>query len=390
MNLKEEIQEIIKEVIELRRDFHKYPELGFQEYKTSDKITEYLENLGIDVKRMAKTGVVGVLKGKENGKTILLRADIDALPIQELNNVPYKSQNDGVMHACGHDGHTAILLGTAKILAKHKDELKGNVKFVFQPAEELPPGGAELMIREGVLENPYADKVYALHLWNLIPTGKISVRKGIFCAQADAFTIKVKGKGGHGSAPNKTVDPIIIATHMVQALQAVPSREIDPLTPFVLSVCKIQSGNTFNVIPEEAEIQGTVRSFDQDLAEKVSKRVKTIAQNISEAFLGEAEVDYQFGYPPGENDEKEAELVKEIAKEVIGEENIEDLGPSMGGEDFSYFLEKRPGAMFWLGSSNEEKGLIHPYHSAFFDFDEESMAIGIEIFAKIVMKNLEI
>ncbi|HOP95174.1 MAG TPA: M20 family metallopeptidase [Dictyoglomaceae bacterium] len=390
MNLKEEIQEIMEEVIEIRRDIHKYPELGFQEYKTSDKITRYLKNLGIDVKRMAKTGVVGILKGKEEGKTILLRADMDALPIQELNNVPYKSQNDGVMHACGHDGHTAILLGTAKILAKHKDELKGNVKFVFQPAEELPPGGAELMIKEGVLENPYVDKVYALHLWNLIPTGKISVRKGTFCAQADAFTIKVKGKGGHGSAPNKTVDPIIISTQIVQALQAVPSREIDPLTPFVLSVCKIQSGDTFNVIPEEAEIQGTVRSFDQNLAKKVSKRVKTIAKNISEAFLGEAEVDYQFGYPPVKNDGKEVKLVKEIAKEVIGEENIEDLGPSMGGEDFSYFLEKRPGAMFWLGSSNEEKGLTHPNHSAFFDFDEESMAIGIEIFAKIVMKNLEI
>ncbi|MEN3011680.1 amidohydrolase [Dictyoglomus thermophilum] len=389
MNIKEDIKEIMPEVINIRRDLHMYPELGFQEYRTSEVISNYLEKLGLEVRRnIAKTGVLGILRGKEEGKTILLRADIDALPLEELNNVPYKSKNKGIMHACGHDGHTAILLGTAKILAKYKEQLKGTVKFAFQPAEELPPGGAEPMIKEGILENPYVDKVYALHLANHIPIGKIGIRKGLFCAQADAFTIKVKGKGGHGSAPDKCIDPLIISTYIVQALQEIPAREIDPYTPFVLSVCKIQSGNAFNIIPEEAEIQGTVRSFDKNLAESVAKRIEKISQNIAEAFRGKVELEYQFGYPPGKNNEEEAEFVKKIAEEIVGKDNVIEEKPSMGGEDFSYFLEERPGAMFWLGSGNEEKGLNHPHHSPYFDFDENAMAIGIEMFVRIVLENL--
>jgi len=389
VNIKEDIQKIMPEVINIRRDIHMYPELGFQEFRTSQLIASYLENLELEVrKNIAQTGVLGILRGKEEGKTILLRADIDALPLEELNDVPYKSKNKGIMHACGHDGHIAILLGTAKILAKYKDQIKGIVKFAFQPAEELPPGGAEPMIKEGILENPYVDKVYALHLANHLKVGKIAVRKGFFCAQADAFTIKVKGRGGHGSTPDKCIDPIIISTHIVQALQEIPSREIDPHTPFVLSICKIQSGNTFNVIPEDAEIEGTVRTFDKNLAETISKRIETISKNIAEAFRGKAEIEYQFGYPPGKNDEKEAEFVKKIAEEVVGKENVIEDKPSMGGEDFSYFLEERPGAMFWLGSGNEEKGLNHPHHSPYFDFDESAMAIGIEMFVRIVLENL--
>ncbi|MGB9768283.1 MULTISPECIES: M20 family metallopeptidase [Dictyoglomus] len=389
MNIKEDIQKIMPEVINIRRDIHMYPELGFQEFRTSQLIASYLENLELEVrKNIAQTGVLGILRGKEEGKTILLRADIDALPLEELNDVPYKSKNKGIMHACGHDGHIAILLGTAKILAKYKDQIKGIVKFAFQPAEELPPGGAEPMIKEGILENPYVDKVYALHLANHLKVGKIAVRKGFFCAQADAFTIKVKGRGGHGSTPDKCIDPIIISTHIVQALQEIPSREIDPHTPFVLSICKIQSGNTFNVIPEDAEIEGTVRTFDKNLAETISKRIETISKNIAEAFRGKAEIEYQFGYPPGKNDEKEAEFVKKIAEEVVGKENVIEDKPSMGGEDFSYFLEERPGAMFWLGSGNEERGLNHPHHSPYFDFDESAMAIGIEMFVRIVLENL--
>ncbi|MGB9811329.1 MAG: M20 family metallopeptidase [Dictyoglomus turgidum] len=389
MNIKEDIQKIMPEVINIRRDIHMYPELGFQEFRTSQLIASYLENLELEVrKNIAQTGVLGILRGKEEGKTILLRADIDALPLEELNDVPYKSKNKGIMHACGHDGHIAILLGTAKILAKYKDQIKGIVKFAFQPAEELPPGGAEPMIKEGILENPYVDKVYALHLANHLKVGKIAVRKGFFCAQADAFTIKVKGRGGHGSTPDKCIDPIIISTHIVQALQEIPSREIDPHTPFVLSICKIQSGNTFNVIPEDAEIEGTVRTFDKNLAETISKRIETISKNIAEAFRGRAEIEYQFGYPPGKNDEKEAEFVKKIAEEVVGKENVIEDKPSMGGEDFSYFLEERPGAMFWLGSGNEERGLNHPHHSPYFDFDESAMAIGIEMFVRIVLENL--
>jgi amidohydrolase len=389
VNIKEDIQKIMPEVINIRRDIHMYPELGFQEFRTSQLIASYLENLELEVrKNIAQTGVLGILRGKEEGKTILLRADIDALPLEELNDVPYKSKNKGIMHACGHDGHIAILLGTAKILAKYKDQIKGIVKFAFQPAEELPPGGAEPMIKEGILENPYVDKVYALHLANHLKVGKIAVRKGFFCAQADAFTIKVKGRGGHGSTPDKCIDPIIISTHIVQALQEIPSREIDPHTPFVLSICKIQSGNTFNVIPEDAEIEGTVRTFDKNLAETISKRIETISKNIAEAFRGKAEIEYQFGYPPGKNDEKEAEFVKKIAEEVVGKENVIEDKPSMGGEDFSYFLEERPGAMFWLGSGNEERGLNHPHHSPYFDFDESAMAIGIEMFVRIVLENL--
>ena len=389
MNIKEDIQKIMPEVINIRRDIHMYPELGFQEFRTSQLIASYLENLELEVrKNIAQTGVLGILRGKEEGKTILLRADIDALPLEELNDVPYKSKNKGIMHACGHDGHIAILLGTAKILAKYKDQIKGIVKFAFQPAEELPPGGAEPMIKEGILENPYVDKVYALHLANHLKVGKIAVRKGFFCAQADAFTIKVKGRGGHGSTPDKCIDPIIISTHIVQALQEIPSREIDPHTPFVLSICKIQSGNTFNVIPEDAEIEGTVRTFDKNLAETISKRIETISKNIAEAFRGKAEIEYQFGYPPGKNDEKEAEFVKKIAEEVVGKENVIEDKPSMGGEDFSYFLEERPGAMFWLGSGNEEKGVNQPHHSPYFDFDESAMAIGIEMFVRIVLENL--
>ncbi len=386
MEIKDEIMSLKNEVIRLRRDFHKHPELGFKEHRTSEIVENYLKNCGVEIKsKVAKTGVVGILKGKEPGKTIMLRADMDALPIQEMNDIPYKSVNKNIMHACGHDGHTAMLLVAAKVLSNHKDRIKGTVKFIFQPSEEETPGGAIKMIEEGVMENPHVDKAFGLHLGNMIPAGIIGIKDGVFTAEADTFKIEINGKGGHGAYPHTSVDPIIIAAQTVMGLQTIASREINPIKPIVVTVGKIHSGDVFNVIPEKAELFGTVRTLEKDVAKTVPERIKRIAENTAKSFRGSANTHYSFGYPPLMNNKEETEYVIKIAKRIVSEKNVVKTPVSMGGEDMAYFLEKVPGAFFWLGSMNKEKGLDKPHHSAYFNFDENVLPIGVEMHVKIAM-----
>ncbi len=384
--IKDEVLSLKDEVISIRRDIHKHPELGFHEVRTSKLIENYLKDCGIEVKgNVAKTGVVGLIRGKEEGETVMLRADIDALPIEEMNNVSYKSVNKGLMHACGHDGHTAMLMVAAKILSRHREELKGNVKLIFQPSEEKDPGGAIKMIEEGVMENPKVDKAFGMHLGNMIPAGIIGIKDGVLTAEADRFKIVIKGKGGHGAYPHTSVDPVVIASETVIALQTIVSREVNPIDPIVLTIGKIQSGDVFNVIPENAELLGTVRTLNKKLAQTIHEKIKRISENVAKAFRGSAEVEYHFGYPPLINDEKETKYVIKIAEDVVGKEHVLNVPVSMGGEDMAYFLEKVPGAFFWLGSMNKEKGLDKPHHSAYFDFDEDVLPIGAEMHVKIAM-----
>jgi amidohydrolase len=384
-DLKEEIALLTDEVISLRREIHANPELGFKEFKTSALIEEYLNDIGLDrvQTNVAKTGVIGILYGNDTSRTVLLRADMDALPIEELNEIPYKSKNPGVMHACGHDGHVAMLLVAAKVLSKHRNELKGNVKFVFQPSEEKAPGGAVKMIEEGVLDNPHVDYAFGIHLGNIFEKGSIALKEGVFMAEADSFKINVYGTGGHAAYPHLSVDPIIIASNIVLSLQTVVSREINPIDPVVVTLGKICSGDAFNVIPEKAEMLGTVRTLDRKISEIIPEKIERIASNIASAYRGRSELEYEFGYPPLINNAEETKFVKRIAESIIGKEKILDAPISMGGEDMAYFLQKVPGAFFWLGSMNREKGLDKPHHSQYFDFDESVLPIGVEFHVKI-------
>lgn len=388
-NLKEEIALLKDEVISIRRELHMYPELGFQEFKTSSLVENYLNELGIEVKtNVAKTGVVGVLYGREASKTALLRADMDALPIEELNEVPYKSRNPGIMHACGHDGHVAMLLVAAKVLSRHRDELSGNVKFIFQPSEEKSPGGAIKMIEEGVLENPHVDYAFGIHLGNMFEKGTIALRKGVFMAEADSFKIVISGIGGHGAYPHASVDPILIASNVVLALQTIVSREINPIDPVVVTVGKINSGDVSNVIPEKAELLGTVRTLNKNISKDMPFKIERIVKSIAEAYRGNAELEYDFGYPPLVNHAEESEFVKRVGELIVGKDKILEAPISMGGEDMAYFLEKVPGAFFWLGSMNKEKGFDKLFHSQYFDFDENVLPIGVEFHTRIAIEIL--
>jgi len=389
-DLKEEILSIKREVIDIRRDIHAHPELGFQEHRTSKFVSDYLSKEGITfIDHIGKTGVVGLIKGDTEGKTLMLRADMDALPINELNDVEYRSLNSGVMHACGHDGHVAILLVAAKILNKHRSDLKGSVKLVFQPSEEKDPGGAIEMINEGVLENPKVDYAFGLHLGGFFDHGKILSKKGIFTAQADRFIIRIKGKGSHGAYPHNSVDPVLIASHIVTALQSIVSREINPVESAVVSVGKISSGDVFNVIPETAEIEGTVRTLDKKNALSVKDSIERISMQIALALKGSAELEYHFGYPPLFNNSDCIDFLVNVAAQVVGTDKYEEAPISMGGEDMSYFLEKVPGAFFWLGAKNPVKGIDKPNHSPYFDIDEDVLPIGVEMFVKISLELLK-
>jgi amidohydrolase len=385
-NLKR-VDELKDEVIALRREIHMYPETAFEEYRTSELVYNYLSKLGLDVRKgINKTGVVADLLVDNPKGTVLLRADMDALPIQEQNNVPYKSKIDGKMHACGHDAHTAILLVAAKVLSQLKDKLQYNVRFVFQPSEERDPGGAIGMINEGVLENPHVNYTFGLHVAGFYKANTIYIKDGIMMAEADSFTLKVFGSGGHGAYPHKAIDPILISSHIVIALQAVVSREIDPLENAVLSFGKITSGDVFNVIPESAELEGTVRTLKHELSEFIKERIEKISKQIAESFRGKAELNYAFGYPPLVNDKNATQFIRNLAKEIVGENNVFEAPISMGGEDMAYFLKERPGAFYWLGALNEEKGIIYPNHSPKFDIDEDVLPTGVKMHVGTVLK----
>jgi amidohydrolase len=386
--LKKEIEDLTPELIELRRDLHRHPEPGFQEVWTSQTMAEKLGALGYEVRSgIAKTGVMGLLHGGKPGKTLLLRSDIDALTIGEKNQIDYCSEQPGAMHACGHDGHMAIALTVAKILARHQTELAGKVKFVFQPAEE-GPGGAKPMIEEGVLKDPRPDRALGLHLWNSLPVGVVGIRPGPTFACLDAIDIVIRGKGGHGAAPHQTVDPIVASAQVITALQTMVSREVDPIKPAVLSIGTIQGGHAYNIIANEVTMTGTVRAFDLELRKTLPERIERIVKGATSAMRAEYEFEYRFGYPPLVNDEAVCNWIKEIAAEVVGEENIKLPDPTMGGEDMAYFLQEVPGCYLLLGSANEEKGLNKPHHNPEFNFDEAALPIGVEILARAALRFL--
>lgn len=370
---------IENEIIEWRRNIHMYPELGYQEKRTAKLIEEHLRKWGYKViTGIAETGVVGILKGKEGEKTIALRADMDALPIEELNNVPYKSRIKGVMHACGHDAHIAMLLGAAKILAELRDKLKGNIKLIFQPAEEGGNGGKR-MVEEGVLEDPNVDVIYAIHVWSPLQSGKVALKEGPILAATGVFEAEIKGKGGHGAYPHTTIDPIIPLANIVLGLQTIVSRNIDPIQAGVVSVGIVKAGNAFNVIPEKAYVAGTYRYLEPKTGEVIKSRIREIVENICRSYKVDCNIRVEDKTPPTINNPKATAFAKEVISELIDKNNIVEAQPTMGGEDFAYYLQKVPGAMIILGTGNPEKGTNKPHHSPYFDVDESVLYIGTAI-----------
>lgn len=391
--LREDIGEIMPGVIADRRDFHEHPELAFQEVRTAGIVADRLRALGVEDVRtgIAGTGVTGLIRGTKpgDGPTVLLRADMDALPILEENQVEYVSQNPGVMHACGHDAHTAMLLGTARLLMDRRNEFSGTVKVLFQPAEEMPPGGAKPMIDEGVLEDPKVDAAFGIHIDQQSPVGKINVRSGPAMAAADRFVITINGKGGHGASPNETIDPIVIGAQIITALQTLVARTINPSEEAVVTVGYFKGGLAFNVIPDTAEMGGTVRTFTPENRDLLEKRIGEIAKGIAEALGATVDYTYTRGYPATVNDPAMTELVREEAAKVVGEDGVETPALMMGAEDFSYFLEKVPGAYWFVGSNNPDRGLIWGHHHPKFDIDEAAMAIGIESMVNVTLRYLQ-
>lgn len=387
MVLTKEIKEIAekksKKISYIRRHFHKYPELAFEEFETSKYIKKILIELGLEVKdQVAKTGVVGVLYGKKPGKTIAIRADMDALPMQELNEVAYRSTNKGKMHSCGHDAHMAIALGSAMILSEIKDKIKGNVKFIFQPAEETI-GGAKPMIDEGVLENPNVDAILGGHVWGAIPLGRIGIKNGPIMASSDFFKLKIIGKGGHAANPHVTIDPVTIGSEVVNAFQKIISRQTDPLEQLVISICSFQSGNTSNIIPCDAILKGTVRTLNDEIRSSLPQRMENIIKGICEPYGAKYEFEYMESYPVTNNDINITELIKASASKIIKNEYIQSIErPSMAAEDFSFYLKEIPGTFIWIGTQNKEKGKIYDIHHPKFDIDEDILTLAASIYAQ--------
>lgn len=383
------IEAVKDEVIAWRRYLHKYPELSFQEEKTAQFVYETLQTFGeLEISRPTKTSIMARLIGQQPGKVIALRADMDALPIVEENDFDFVSQNSGVMHACGHDGHTAMLLGTAKILTQLKDQIKGEVRFLFQHAEELPPGGAQEMVRAGVLDG--VDMIIGCHLLSTLPLGKISLGYGPVMAGADTFNITLVGKGGHASQPELTVDPIAIGTQLVSNLQHIVSRYRDAQEALVISVTQFHAGSAINVIPSKVSIGGSVRSFNPQLQVAIPNYIERIVKGITEAHGATYEFEYQFGYAPTINDEEVTRLMDETVCEIFGEESREISKPIMGSEDFSAFQKAVPGSYIGIGARNEEKGIIYPHHHPKFTVDEQALQNGVKLFVHGTLKMLNL
>ncbi|MHB1392135.1 MAG: M20 metallopeptidase family protein [Clostridia bacterium] len=379
-NIKKEVELQKDELIALRRDFHRYPELGYEEYRTSQIVYDYLKDLGLEVKKIAKTGVVGLLRGSSNGKTVMLRADIDALPQEEKTGVNYQSENKGVMHACGHDGHTAMLLVAAKVLCKYKDKINGNVKFIFQPNEE--EAGALDMVHEGVLENPKVDAAFGIHLWTPIESGKIGIVSGPIMAANEEFQLTIIGKAGHTSAPHTAADPILASTYIIQGLQSIQTREIDPLLPITIIVGMMHSGSGRNIIADKVEIGGTIRFlFKNEEAEKeiLLQKIERVIKGICEAFGVQYELKYIPSNPSLMNHEGMVELVKKAAKETFNStDNIVEYR-CMAGEDFAEFSHRVPSAFYFVGTGNAEKNTQYPHHHPMFNIDEDTLSYGVEM-----------
>lgn len=375
----EEANRIKDELITIRRDLHEHPELGFEEKRTSEKIKEFLTKEGIPYVEVAKTGVCGIIKGEkeDNNRVIGLRADMDALPIQDKKVCSYSSKVPGKMHACGHDAHTTILLGVARILNKNKRLFGGCVKLFFEPAEETV-GGAPFMIKEGVLENPRVDAIVGLHVTEDLDYGKIRIKSGVVNAASNPYKIKIKGRGGHGAAPHTTIDPIVIASNVVMALQTIVSREIAPVNPSVITVGSINGGTAQNVIPEEVEITGIIRTLTKEDREYVVRRFKELVTGICRGMRGECDIYIEEGYPCLYNNATMVERVKYVGKELLGAENVvEQKYPSMGVESFAFFAMERTSAFYYLGTGNRTKGTDKAAHSNLFDIDEDAIPLGV-------------
>ena len=380
----------LNEIIEIRRHIHTNPELGFQEFKTSDYIASKLTEFGIPFKKgIAKTGIVALIECKNPKKiTIALRADMDALPILEQNDIKYKSINEGVMHACGHDAHIACLLGAAKIINTLKEELQGTVKLIFQPSEEMFPGGALAMINEGVLENPKPDIIIGQHVLPTMNSGKMGLKAGKYMASTDEIYLTVKGKGGHGATPELNIDPVVIAAHIIIALQQIVSRNARPDVPTVLSFGKVIANGHTNIIPDIVTLDGTLRTFDEAWRAEAHKKITKMAQSIAEGMGGSCEVRIEKGYPFLVNDDKVTKEVSDNAKAFLGEENVEELPLRMTAEDFAYFTQQIPACFYRLGIRNESRGITSNLHTNTFNIDEDSLKTGMGLMAWLAISKM--
>ena len=375
----------LEKLVGIRRDIHLHPELSFEETRTAGLVAEHLQDSGLAVIRnVGKTGVVGVLRGGRPGKTIAIRSDMDALPIAEENDTPYASRVPGKMHACGHDGHTTINLGAAMLLAQEQESLPGLVKFIFQPAEEIAPGGARAMLADRVLEDPSVDAILGFHLAPELPTGTLRIRSGVMMGLSEEFVLRIRGTGGHGARPHQTVDPVYIGSQIVTALQAIVSRNIDPAEPVAVSFGQFHAGTVFNVIPSTAYLNGTVRCMTPDVSRYIRQRIEAIVQGVVGSAGGEFEFEYIPNCPRTINDPTLTALVEGVAVDVLGPESVQSMPqPLLETEDFSYFSERVPGAYFQLGTRNVAKGVTHPLHSPKFDIDEAVLPLGAALLASI-------
>jgi amidohydrolase len=379
-----DIDAIVAQMVEWRRDFHRHPELSLQEHRTSAVVRAFLEQCGMEVSGCGGTGVRGVLKGAAGGgPTVALRADMDALAIDEESDVPYRSQVPGAMHACGHDGHMAILMGVAKVLAARRASLPGSVVFLFQPSEENHPGGAKTMIEEGALDG--VDAIFGLHLWQSLPTGIAGTRPGPLMAQSDTFTVAVNGRGGHASQPHMVVDPVLAAAHLVVTAQSIASRSIDPRSAVVVSFSMVHGGSAHNIIPDTVNLTGTVRTFDALVQRTVKQRLREVCEHTCGALGATSVLDYVDGYPPLVNDAGMTALVRNAAAREIGANSVVEIEPVMGGEDFAYYLQRVPGAFVLFGAGD---GMAHPHHNARFDIDERALPLGARLMTAVALDAL--
>lgn len=390
LKIKQLAKDYASEVVANRRHLHTNPELSFQEYNTAKFVAQKLREIGLTPQEgIANTGVVALIEGRNpTSKVIGLRADMDALPIFEKNDVPYKSQNEGVMHACGHDAHTSSLLGTAKILYQLREEFEGTIKLVFQPAEEKAPGGASIMIKEGVLENPAPNSMLGQHVAPNIPVGKIGFREGMYMASTDELYLTVKGKGGHGAMPDQLIDPVLIASHVIVALQQIISRNKKPANPSVLSFGRFIADGVTNVIPNEVTIQGTFRCMDEEWREDGLRRMKKMAEGITEAMGGVCDFEVVKGYPFLKNHPELTRRIKNEATTYMGKENIIDLDLWMAGEDFAFYSQVVDSCFYRLGTRNEARGIISGVHTPTFDIDEASLEIGPGLMSWLAIREL--
>ncbi len=389
--IKRRAEQYREEVISLRRTIHANPELAFEEYETAGLVSAYLEKHGIDhATGIAKTGVVGIIRGRNpESRTVALRADMDALPIHEKNEVDYRSLHDGRMHACGHDVHTASLLGAARILSELRDRFQGSVKLIFQPSEEKYPGGAKVMIEEGVLKDPAPAVIFGQHVYPELEAGKVGMKSGKYMASTDEIHITVTGKGGHGAIPHRNVDPVLIASHLVVALQQVVSRNASPAMPTVLSFGRFLAEGQTNIIPDEVKLSGIMRTFDETWRAEMKQRITTLATGLAESMGGRCEVFIDPGYPFLVNDPATTEKARQHAIEYLGGEHVEDLELRTTAEDFAYFSQQVPGCFYRLGTRNEKAGITSNLHTATFNVDERSLQTGMGLMAWLAVRALE-